>query len=73
MEHEVDMNIKLQIAELLPNWLVYWCAVRVVAHATTGEYSSQVVPELAAMDALHRWETDRLGYECTNHAHDPNR
>jgi len=27
-----------------------------MAHATTGEYGSTVVPELTAMDALKRWE-----------------
>jgi hypothetical protein len=40
----------------LPRWLVYWCAIRLVAHATTGRYSDQVVPDLRAMDALERWE-----------------
>ena len=33
---------------LLPNQLVYWCAIRVAAHATTNEYSSQNVTELTA-------------------------
>lgn len=47
----------MAIAWMLPRTLVMWCAVRVLAHATTGEWSSQVVPELTAMDALERWET----------------
>jgi hypothetical protein len=42
----------------LPRRLAYWCAIRVIAHATTGEYSNQVVPELTAMDALKRWEKE---------------
>lgn len=41
----------------LPKKLVMWCAVRVGVHATTGDYSNQVVPDLTFMDALKRWET----------------
>jgi hypothetical protein len=41
----------------LPKRLVYWCAIRVMAHATTGQYSNQIVSELTAMDALKRWES----------------
>lgn len=40
----------------LPRKLVYQCAIRVIAHASTGQYSDQVVPELTAMDALERWD-----------------
>ena len=43
------------IAWHLPKPLVYWASIRLMAHATTGPYSSQVVPELTAMDALKRW------------------
>lgn len=43
------------IAWRLPRQLAYWCAIRVIAHATQGQYGSQVVPELYAMDALERW------------------
>lgn len=43
------------VAWHLPRPLVYWATVRVAAHATTGEYSSQVVPDLTAMDAMQRW------------------
>lgn len=44
------------IAWALPKWLVYFASIRLIAHATTGSYSNQVVPELNAMDALKRWE-----------------
>lgn len=47
---------KLWIARSMPRWLAYWCAIRVIAHATTGEFSSTVTPELTALDALKRWE-----------------
>lgn len=40
----------------LPRGFVMWCAIRVIAHATTGQYSNQLVPELKAMDAIDRWK-----------------
>ncbi len=40
----------------LPKKVVYWSAIRLGAHATTGEYGSQNVPDLTFMDALKRWE-----------------
>jgi hypothetical protein len=39
----------------MPRALVYWCAIRLMTHATFGRYSSQVVPELTAFEALKRW------------------
>lgn len=41
----------------LPKRLTMWAAVRVGTHATTGEYSTTVVPDLTFTDALKRWET----------------
>ncbi len=56
-------NVKRRLGNLgravvwrLPERLVYWSAIRVMAHATTGKWSSQVVPELGAMEALRRWD-----------------
>ncbi len=43
------------IAFHLPKTLVYWATIRLIANATQGKYSNQVVPELGAMDALQRW------------------
>lgn len=31
-----------------------------MAHATTGKYENQVVPELLAADALKRWNDDKV-------------
>ncbi len=45
----------MKAAWLLPKRVVMWAAVRLMAHATQGEYGTQVVPELLAMDALKRW------------------
>jgi hypothetical protein len=49
----------------LPKELVKWAAVRLMAHATTGRYSSQVVPDLLALDMLKRW--DEVNNGCENH------
>lgn len=48
-------KIMLKLAWLMPRKLVYWCAIRVGANATQGEYSNQVVPDLNFIDALKRW------------------
>lgn len=45
------------VAWRLPKALVMWCALRVIAYATQGQYGNTVVPDLTAMDALKRWET----------------
>jgi len=61
------VTLKYKLSELKQLWLmklvwrlpvavVYWCAIRVMANATTGEYSNQIVPDLTAMEALERWE-----------------
>ena len=48
-------RIARKAAWLLPRSIAYWAAIRVGAEATTGEWSSQVVPELTFMDAIKRW------------------
>jgi len=50
-------RMQLWFACRLPRWLVRWAAVRLIAHATTGQFSSTVVPDLTAMDALKRWDS----------------
>lgn len=45
-----------KIAWLLPKQLVYWCAIRLGAHATVGKYGSEDVPNLRFMTALQCWE-----------------
>lgn len=49
-------KLTMKLAWALPKRLVMWCAVRLIAHGTTGKYSRQVVPDLTAMEALKRWE-----------------
>jgi hypothetical protein len=50
-------KIYIKIAWLLPRELIKWCAVRMMSAATTGQYSSQIVSELTAIEALKRWES----------------
>jgi hypothetical protein len=47
-----------KIAWRLPKRLVMWSYIRVVAHATTGQYSDTVVPEITATEALKRWDVN---------------
>jgi hypothetical protein len=46
------------LAWKLPRRLVYWCAIRVGAAASTGRWSSQIVPDLTVGEALNRWTID---------------
>ncbi len=54
---EIREKLHMKIAWALPRWLVMWTSVRMIAHATQGEYGTTIVPELSAMDALKRWDT----------------
>ncbi len=45
-----------RLAWLMPRRLTYWCAIRVGANATTGDYGHELVPELTFMEALARWD-----------------
>lgn len=49
-------KVMLWIAYRLPRRLVYWCGIRLMAHATVGPYQDQHVVDLTAIDALERWE-----------------
>ncbi len=55
LDSDVKDKLALAVAKCLPQRLVYWCAVRVGAYATTGEHATQVVPDLTFMNALRRW------------------
>lgn len=54
-------KLMMAIAWVMPRWLVYFCAVRLGAHATTGQFGKTVVPEVTFMEvtfmeALERWK-----------------
>lgn len=53
--HVVRTRLAIWFAHRMPRWLVYWCGVRMISHATTGQYSNTEVPALTAMEALRRW------------------
>ena len=55
-EHKNLDRFAKWLAWKLPRRLVLWAAVRLIANATQGAYSDQIVPDLTAMDALDRWE-----------------
>ena len=55
MNELMDRTAQWIAWRVLPRRVVMWCAIRVVAHATQGQWSAQIVPELTAMDAIARW------------------
>lgn len=55
---EFKEKIGFALAFKLPKFLVYYCAIRVIANASSGKYSLQDLPKLKAMDALKRWKDD---------------
>lgn len=46
----------MKLVWILPRRIVYWCAIRLGAHATQGQFGNQIVPDLNFMDALKRWD-----------------
>lgn len=50
-------KLVIKIAWLLPQRLVYWCAIRLWAYATCGRYGNTVVSDITFVGALKRWET----------------
>ena len=44
-----------RVARWMPRSLVYFCAVRMWAHATQGEWSGVEAPTVTLVDALDRW------------------
>lgn len=54
--HKIPENICIWIAWRLPKEIVKWAAVRLIAHAASGEYKDEEVPNLRAMDALEAWD-----------------
>lgn len=50
------------LAQRLPKRLVYFAALRLMIHATSGKYGDTEVPALTGMDALARWTKDHWGW-----------
>lgn len=59
MRYEVQKmreRLLLWVAWHMPREIVYWCFIRLAAHATTGEFADREVPEVTCIEALTRWE-----------------
>lgn len=54
--HKIPERVAMAVAWALPHRIAMWAAIRVMAHATTGGFGNQIVPELTAMEALERWD-----------------
>lgn len=52
-----DKLAQFIVWHLLPKSVIYWASIRLMAHATTGEYGNTETPALLAVDALKRWDT----------------
>lgn len=48
--------LKIRLAWCLPRWLVYWCAIRVWAHASTGPFGHEEAPGMTMDTCLQRWQ-----------------
>ena len=44
----------------LPNRIVFWAAMRVWTYGTIGKYGDTIVSELTVIEAMKRWESDKL-------------
>ena len=42
-------KLQFKVAWLMPKWLVYFCSIRMIAHATQGQYGNTIVPDLTSM------------------------
>lgn len=54
--NKIKEKLMMWIAYKMPKWLVYYCAIRLGSHATTGKYGHTIVPDMPFMVALKRWE-----------------
>jgi len=52
----VKMWVAMIVAWALPRRICYWCAMRIGANATQGQYDNQIVSDLKFMDAMRRWD-----------------
>ena len=53
------LNFWYWLVKKLPKKIIYFCFMHVMAYATTGKYSSTIVPELTGMDAIKRYGDDK--------------
>lgn len=51
-------NLWTKLVDLLPAKLVYWCGIKMAAHATGGAYSDVAPDDVSVLDMLRAWEKD---------------
>ncbi len=51
---------QLWLVHRLPRWLIYWAAIRLIAHAAQGKYGKQVVPKLPVREGLRALPAEKL-------------
>lgn len=49
-------NTQIWIAWHMPRSMVTWCAIRLMAHATQGQWGMSSPTELDCVSALNRWD-----------------
>ncbi len=52
---EMKEKLTMWIVWHLPRCMIVWAAIRLMAHATTGEYAHQDTSAITFADALNRW------------------
>ena len=52
---ELREMIAIKIAWALPDQIVMWCAIRLIANATQGEWGEEHPADVSVMQALDRW------------------
>lgn len=64
MSARTDLSMKdrmlCDLAWWLPARLVYWCAMRLIAHASTGRYSATEMTSLTCVEAVNRFHHDHF-------------
>jgi len=53
--YRMKEKITIWLVWCLPKYLVMWCYYRVAAHASSGKWGNDGVPDITMMDAIERW------------------
>ncbi len=56
--NEIKNKICMVIVSWLPNRIIFYSAIKLMAYASTGGYKKQIVTDLTVLDALGRYERD---------------
>lgn len=53
-------KLQMQIAWMLPRWLVYWASMRLFSEATMGKYGNTDPSDVRVITCLKRWTKDNV-------------